>query len=92
MPNIENAWSSVCRAEALKALSRSVEFIHTSFERDLRPALPVAASKLKEALKSIKRDAFVLFRETAVDAKEQEDKLAQEYAQAKTDLIAENES
>ena len=47
VPNIENAWSSVCRAEALKALKRSVEFIHTSLERDLVPALPVSSLKLK---------------------------------------------
>lgn len=72
-------------------MKAATEMFMTSFNSDLRSALPVGDVQLKEAIKSIKRDMLKVFREKALEAEDFEIKLKREFKKEKNRLIEENE-
>jgi hypothetical protein len=74
VPNIENAWSYICKNECMKAVQESIENYDTIIREVLHNKLPLPLEELKNYHIMGKERAFGLFRKRAVG------EAAEEYA------------
>jgi len=66
IPNIENAWSYVCRNERMKAIVEGIEMYDSLARKVMNNKLPLSAEGLKKYHTQGKEKAFALFKKKAI--------------------------
>ncbi|KRX05422.1 P-loop containing nucleoside triphosphate hydrolase [Pseudocohnilembus persalinus] len=66
VPNIENAWSYVCKDECYKATQSALEIYEKTLKEILYPKLPTTLDEVKFCHKQAKEQAVEIFRKMAV--------------------------
>jgi len=66
VPNIESAWSYVCKSECMKAVSEGIESYDSIVKEVLHNKLPLPAEELKNYHMIGKEKACTLFKKKAV--------------------------
>ena len=66
VPNIESAWTYVCRNECIKAVSESIELYDNVIKDILHNKLPLPVEELKNYHIMGKERAFLLFKKKAI--------------------------
>lgn len=89
VPNIENAWSYVCRNECMKAMAEGIEIYETLARDIMNNKLPLTLDELKNQHLAVKEKAYSLFKKKAVGdtideyAKELRKKIKMKYCNLK---------
>ena len=94
VPNIENAWSYVCKNECMKAMAEGMD-IYDALARDItNNKIPIPLDELKNYHKSGKEKAMALFKKKAIgDASEEfMHELVKRIKTKYTNLKSENEA
>ena len=66
IPNIENAWMSVCREKCAKALQESIEFYERSVKEKISGYLPMNVEQLAALHREIKQNTFQIMQQKAM--------------------------
>lgn len=66
VPNIENAWSYVCKDECYKAYNLALDIYFRYIKEVLYPKLPTTFEDLKASYKLAKENALETFKEIAI--------------------------
>jgi hypothetical protein len=61
VPNIENAWSYICKSECHKAIEESMQRFETFLKDMIVPKIPIDDDELKECYQEAKKEALSLF-------------------------------
>ena len=91
VPNIETAWSYICKSQCLRAQQDAYERFERSFQESFETRAPVFDEELAELYRESKRGALEEFQKTAVGdvAKsfliELKDKMKKKFKQVKTE-------
>lgn len=89
VPNIENAWSYICKSECHKAIEESMEKFETTMRDVALQRIPMEEEELHECYLEAKREALSVFTKKAVGnvadeyIKELKEKLKNVYTQLK---------
>ena len=66
VPNIESAWTYVCKNECIKAVGESIELYDNVIKDILHNKLPLPVEELKNYHSMGKERAFLLFKKKAI--------------------------
>lgn len=66
VPNIENAWSYVCKDECYKACNNALEIYSKHIRDNVYPKLPTTLEELKYLHKTAKENSLEVFKKTAI--------------------------
>ena len=66
VPNIENAWSYLCKNECQKAELSAYEFYEKMLKENIFPRIPTSVDELKNIHKQIKDQVLDLYRKKAI--------------------------
>ena len=66
VPNIETAWTYICKDECAKALEQSLTSFEDLLKEEVLMRLPVDEDDLKDAYNNAKKQALAMFTKKAV--------------------------
>lgn len=66
VPNIENAWSYVCKNECQKALQEALELFEDEFKNSFEIRVPLYEDELRELFRESKRLSVEYFQSKAI--------------------------
>ena len=66
VPNIENAWSYICKSECHKAIEESLQRFEDIIRENIVSKIPIDEDELKEVCQEAKREALSNFSKKAV--------------------------
>ncbi len=94
VPNIENAWSYLCKNECQKALGESLEIFEEEFRSNFEMRMPLYDDELREVYKEAKTQALDFFNSKALGevADEYLEDLEMKFDQKYSQYRAENEN
>lgn len=66
VPNIENAWSYICKSECHKAIDESLHYYENVLRESVVQRIPMDDDELREVCNEAKKEALALFSKKAV--------------------------
>jgi len=66
VPNIENAWSYICKSECHKAIEESLQKYEDILRDQVISKIPIDDDELKEIYKDAKKESISIFTKKAV--------------------------
>ena len=92
IPNIESAWSYLCKSECRKAMEEATKLAKEALEDQATSKLPLDFEELHSVVKAAKRDALAIFEKKALGQHdEQRAELKTQLQQIAQRVIDENE-
>lgn len=72
VPNIQHAWTYICKNECEKAISEAVSSFEEQIREEFESSFPLTEPELMELYKTCEREAYDVFKSKAIgDSKEE---------------------